>query len=155
MKWYVWILEEHRKQASGVFIRSLYIHVYMVWLFNLSLFCCLGKIKLESSPFSLYCEMFNKGAAAFKPSLFSRVCLIIFLHHPHPLLTSTDGWNLDVQLLFERARIRERHGMCPLKNEICIGNSMIFSDMCHKYHELPSIFQSNFEITYNNYCNYV
>ena len=43
-----------------------------------------GKNKLELLPFSLYSEMFNRRAAALKPSLFSKGVFVIFLH-PRPL----------------------------------------------------------------------
>ena len=47
-------------------------------------------------------EMFNRRATAFKPSLFSRVSLLIFCNRPPPLLpTSKNDWNLNDQFLFE------------------------------------------------------
>ena len=45
-----------------------------------------GKNKLELLPFSLYSEMFNRRAAALKPSLFSKGVFVIFLHPPPPSL---------------------------------------------------------------------
>ena len=60
-----------------------------------------GKNKLELLPFSLYSEMFNRRAAALKPSLFSKGVFVIFLHPPPPpppFPTSKHSWNLNSQI---------------------------------------------------------
>ena len=120
----------------------------MVWLFNLSLFCCLAKINwVESSPFSLYCEMFNRRAGTLKPSLFSRVCLLFFCTPapPHQYRWLESECSIFVW-------------MCPLKNEICMGNSMICSDIWHKCHEWYSwllvtwtLYNSKLPLTQSNF----
>ena len=58
-----------------------------------------GKNKLELLPFSLYSEMFNRRAAALKPSLFLKGVFVIFLHPPPPPFpTSKHSWNLNSQI---------------------------------------------------------
>ena len=58
-----------------------------------------GKNKLELLAFSLYSEMFNRRAAALKPSLFSKGVFVIFLHPPPPPFpTSKHSWNLNSQI---------------------------------------------------------
>ena len=92
----------------------------MVWLFNLSLFCCLAKINwVESLPFSLYCEIFNRRAAAFKPSLFSRVCLLFFCTSapPHQYRWLESECSIFVW-------------MCPFKNEIWRMNFFVCTFKC-------------------------
>ena len=67
----------------------------MVRLFN----HCYSVAGEKKELFSLYFVMFNRRAAAFKPPLFSKVCFLFFCTPCLP--TSTDGWNLNAQFLFE------------------------------------------------------
>ena len=71
--------------------------------------------------------MFNRGAAAFKPSLFSRVCLLLFCTPapPHQYRWLESECSIFVW-------------MCPLKNEIWRMNFFAYTFKCLRGPILPA-----------------
>ena len=75
----------------------------------------LGK---KTELFSLYFVMFNRRAAAFKPSLFSKVCLLLFCTPCLPPPVQMPGiWMLNfcLNVSFEKWNLKDEFFVCTFK----------------------------------------